>query len=163
MAAPIGIKIIAAIFYLFGAVTFMAGFYLLFVVVLGSDALVLTKPLTAAFPNLEAPFEKLTLELSSADSGPVQALAIAMMVFGLASSFLSVSSGLTSLQNWSRTLTIVFCVIGIANGLARICDPMATGLLAWAYATGIFLLILLYLCSPGVAAMFTEGSSGDDE
>ena len=158
MAAPISITIIAALFYLCGVMVFLAGLYLLFVVILGQNAIVLVTPL-AAVPGLKSAFERLTLRLSSTDTGPAQTLAIAMLVFGLASSFLSISTGLSKLQDWSRTLVIVFCVIGIANGLARLCDPTVADDVAvlWAIVTGISLLILLYLCSPGVAALFRKG------
>ena len=158
MAVPIGITLIAAVFYLSGAVAIAAGFYLFFVAILGSNALRLTASLTVLLPSLKDPIERITLNLSSADSGPFQAIVVGFITFGLASSLISVGSGLSTLQPWSRTLVMVFTVIGLANGLARLADRTATGSMPGAIAAGVSLLILLYLASPGIASRF-QGDS----
>ncbi len=154
MAVPLGITLIAAIFSLMGIVAIAAGLYLFFVVLLGSNALRLVAPLTALLPELKDPIERITLKLSSADSGPFQALIVALMAFGLATALFSVGSGLSNLKPWTRTLVMVFTVIAMANGLARLSDRSATGSIPGAIAVGVSLLILLYLSSPEIVALF---------
>ena len=158
MAVPLGVTLIAAVFALVGFLAIVAGLYLFTIASMGSTyALLLAAPLTTLIPALKPTLERVSLNLSSADSGPFFALIMTLVAFGLATALFSVASGLTNLKPWSRTLVIVFTVIGIANGLARLADRTAVGSVPGVIAVGLSLVMLLYLCSPGTVALFEEG------
>lgn len=155
-AVPLGVSLIASVFSLLSIGAIAGGLYLLFVSVLGTQALALVAPISLFFPAFEQFIQRVTLEVTADDIGSFAVLWAGGLAFVLATIFFSMGSALKQRKPWSRTLIMVFTVIGIANGLARMADRSANGSVPWAIAVGVSLLMLLYLCSPEVAGFFQE-------
>ena len=156
MTVPPGIKLISAFFSFLGIVAIAVGLYMLFVSVLGSRALALVAPISLFFPAFEQFIQRVTLEISADDIGSFAVLFGGGGAFLVATICFSMGSALTQRKPGSRTLVIVFTIIAIANGLARMADRSIDGSVPWAITVGVSLLMLLYLCSPEVAGFFQE-------
>jgi len=145
MTVPPGIVIISAFFYFLGIVAIAAGLYLLFVSVLGTQALALVAPISLFFPAFEQAIQRITTKIAADDIGSFTVLFGGGVAFILGTIFCSMGSALTQRKPWSRTLVMVFAAIGMANGLARMADHAATGSVPGAIAVGISLLMMALL------------------